>query len=49
MVPWSIPEYGCIHLSTGDMLREAVKSGSDLGKEAKGHIGPKIIFTNRFV
>ncbi len=31
-------EYGCIHLSTGDMLREAVKSGSDLGKEAKGHM-----------
>ena len=30
-------EYGCIHLSTGDMLRDAVKSGSELGKEAKGH------------
>ena len=31
-------EYGCVHLSTGDMLREAVKSGSVLGKEAKGHM-----------
>ena len=31
-------EYGCIHLSTGDMLRDAVKSGSELGKEAKGHM-----------
>lgn len=27
-------EYGVVHLSTGDMLRAAVESGSDLGKEA---------------
>ena len=31
-------EYNCVHLSTGDMLRAAVEAGSDLGKEAKGHM-----------
>jgi len=28
-------DYGVCHLSTGDMLRAAVESGSDLGKQAK--------------
>jgi adenylate kinase len=28
--------YGVAHLSTGDMLREAVTAGSELGKEAEG-------------
>jgi adenylate kinase len=28
--------YGVAHLSTGDMLREAVAAGSELGKEAEG-------------
>jgi adenylate kinase len=28
-------EYGCIQLSTGDMLRAAVASGSEVGKRAK--------------
>lgn len=31
-------EYGCVHLSTGDMLRAAVKAGTPLGTEAKGHM-----------
>jgi adenylate kinase len=30
--------FGCVHLSTGDMLRAAVVAGTDLGKEAKGHM-----------
>ena len=28
--------YGLVHLSTGDMLREAIASGSDLGKQVQG-------------
>ena len=35
---------GMIHLSTGDLLREEVKSGSDLGAEAKGYMdGGKLV------
>ena len=28
--------YGVVHLSTGDILRAAVKEGTDLGKQAQG-------------
>jgi len=30
-----VEAYGCIHLSTGDVLRGAVAAGSDLGNQAK--------------
>ncbi|MDD4012847.1 MAG: adenylate kinase [Candidatus Omnitrophica bacterium] len=29
-------KYGLLHVSTGDMLREAIKDGSETGKAAKG-------------
>lgn len=31
-----VEDYGVVHLSTGDLLRAAVKEGTDLGVEAKG-------------
>jgi adenylate kinase len=31
-------EYNLLHVSTGDMLREAVKSGSDIGKKVAGYM-----------
>lgn len=31
-------EYGYVRLSTGDMLREAVRNGTELGKIAKGYM-----------
>lgn len=33
-----IEKYGTPHISTGDMLRAAVKEGTDLGKKAKGYM-----------
>lgn len=43
-------EYKLLHVSTGDMLREAIKEGSDIGKEAqsymnKGELVPDEIVT----
>lgn len=33
-----VDHYGVVHLSTGDMLRAAVKEGSELGKLAQGYM-----------
>ena len=33
-----VDHYGVVHLSTGDMLRAAVKAGTDLGKLAQGYM-----------
>uniref|UniRef100_A0A0G4HF20 Adenylate kinase n=1 Tax=Chromera velia CCMP2878 TaxID=1169474 RepID=A0A0G4HF20_9ALVE len=33
-----VDEYGVVHLSTGDILREAVTQGTPLGQEAKGYM-----------
>jgi len=31
-------DYGVVHISTGDLLRDAVAAGSDLGKQAKAYM-----------
>lgn len=33
-----VQEYGFVHISTGDMFREAIAEGTDLGKLAKSYI-----------
>ena len=33
-----IEEYGFGHISTGDVLRNEIKNGTELGKTAKGYI-----------
>ena len=33
-----VAEYGLAHISTGDLLRAAIKEGSRLGKKAKGYM-----------
>ena len=33
-----VEEFGFVHLSTGDILREEVKKGSELGRLAKGYM-----------
>jgi adenylate kinase len=45
-----VKEYELLHVSTGDMLREAIKEGSSVGKEAqsymnKGELVPDAIVT----
>jgi adenylate kinase family enzyme len=31
-----VQRYGVVHISTGDILRENVKAGTDLGKKVRG-------------
>ena len=38
LAQYLVKEYGFAHISTGDLLRAAVKSGSELGKQAKGYM-----------
>ena len=33
-----VARYGLVHISTGDMFREAVKKGTDMGQRAKGYM-----------
>ena len=33
-----VEKYNIVHISTGDLLRAAVKAGTELGKEAKGYM-----------
>lgn len=33
-----IERYGAVHISTGDILREAVASGTELGRRAQGYM-----------
>lgn len=42
-------EYGIRHISTGDMLREAVKKGTEPGKEASGYMNEGKLVTDDIV
>ncbi len=35
---WMVAEYGIPQISTGDILRDAVAQGTELGQKAKGHM-----------
>ena len=38
-----IEKYGFNHISTGDVLRNEIKNGTELGKTAKGFIDRKSV------
>lgn len=42
-----IREYGIPQISTGDMFRAAVKSGTALGKEAKSYMDKEPLYRQR--
>ena len=37
-----IDQYKVVQISTGDLLRAAVKAGTSLGKEAKVYVSPHV-------
>ena len=37
-------KYGIPHISTGDIFRENIKNGTELGKKAKGYMMPESLF-----
>lgn len=46
-----VAEYGVAHISTGDLLRAAIKNGTELGKQAKsymdkGQLVPDVLVVN---
>ena len=42
-------KYGVVHLSTGDMLRAAAKSGSDIGKQAEEYMDAGKLVTDEII
>ncbi len=42
-------EFGYVRLSTGDMLREAVRNGTELGKLAKGYMNSGALVPNDLI
>ena len=39
-------QYGCVHLSTGDVLRAAVEEGTELGRQAAGIMNACLLYTS---
>ncbi|MEG1574807.1 MAG: nucleoside monophosphate kinase, partial [Bacteroidales bacterium] len=44
-----IEKYGLAHISTGDVLRAEIKSGSELGKTAKEYISKGLLLPDNLI
>lgn len=44
-----VAEFGLAHISTGDLLRAAIKEGSKLGKKAKGYMDEGMLVPDELV
>ena len=42
-------EFGILHISTGDLLREAVQSGSELGKKANDYMSKGLLVPDEII